>query len=140
MFVTNKATFSQRSHKLQCIIPVIEGLLPEKDEKDVLDLIFILTTWHAYAKLRLHTDHTLASFDALTRPLGATLRYFAGKFSDRFDTRELPKEIDARKRRITTNSNKGKTMKQKAPCGRVRFNLLTYKLHALGDYVNTIYQ
>ena len=119
---------------------MIEGLLSKKDEKDVLDLIFILATWHAYAKLRLHTDHTLASFNALTKPLGGALRHFAGKFSDRFDTRELPKEADARKRRATTNNSKGKQTKQQASRGKVRFNLLTYKLHALGDYADTIRQ
>jgi hypothetical protein len=127
----------------QCIIPVIEGLLPEEDEKVVLDLVFILTTWHAYAKLRLHTDHTLDSFDALTKPLGAALRHFAGKFSDGFDTKELPKEADVRKRRAAKGKAKGKatkSTKQKPSLGKVRFNLSTYKLHALGDYPNTIRQ
>jgi len=131
------------THISQCIIPVIEGLLPDKDEKDVLDLVFILATWHAYAKLRLHTDHTLNSFDSLTKPLGAALRHFAGKFSDRFDTKELPKEADARKRRAAKGKAKGKTSRtarQKASLGKVRFNLSTYKLHALGDYANTIRQ
>ena len=89
---------------------MIEGLLPEEDEKEVLDLIFILSTWHAYAKLRLHTDHTLASFDALTEPLGAALRHFAGEFSDRFDTKELPKEADAWRRRAA--KGKGKARQQ----------------------------
>ena len=120
---------------------MIEGLLPEKDEKDVLDLIFILATWHAYAKLRLHTDHTLDSFNSLTKPLGAALRHFAGKFSDRFDTKELPKETGARERRAVKNKTKGKTSRprgQKSSSGKVRFNLFTYKLHALGDYANTI--
>jgi hypothetical protein len=114
---------------------VIEGLLRKKDEKVVLDLVFILSTWHAYAKLRLHTDHTLASFDALTKPLGNALRHFGGKFSDGFDTKELPKEADARKRRAAT----GKT-NRKASHGKAKFNLSTYKLHALGDYANTIRQ
>jgi hypothetical protein len=129
------------AHRSQCIIPVLEGLLPEKDEKDVFDLIFILATWHSYAKLRLHTDHTLASFDALTKPLGAALRHFAGKFSNQFDTKELPKEADARKRRAAKGKDKGmasRSTKQGAPLGGARFNLSTYKLHALGDYANTI--
>ena len=130
----------QPVHRSQCIIPVIEGLLSEKDEKDVLDLIFILATWHAYAKLRLHTDHTLASFDTLTKPLGAALRHFAGKFSDRFDTKELPKEADARKRRAAQGKGKGKLTRRNTAPGKAKFNLSTYKLHALGDYANTIRQ
>ena len=128
------------AYRLQCIIPVIEGLLSEEDEKVVFDLIFILATWHAYAKLRLHTDHTLASFDALTKPLGAALHHFGGKFSDQFDTKELPKEADARKQRAAKGKDKGKSTNRKAPHGKVRFNLSTYKLHALGDYANTICQ
>ena len=83
---------------------MIEGLVPEEDEKEILDLIFILSTWHAYAKLRLHTDHTLASFDALTKPLGAALRNFAGEFSDCFNTKELPKGAGAWKPRAKTKA------------------------------------
>ena len=128
------------AYRLQCIIPVIEGLLSEEDEKVVFDLIFILATWHAYAKLQLHTNHTLASFDALTKPLGAALHHFGGKFSDQFNTKELPKEADARKRRAAKGKDKGKSTNRKAPCGKVNFNLSTYKLHALGDYANTIHQ
>jgi hypothetical protein len=43
----------------------------------------------------------------LTKPLGAALRHFAGKFSDRFDTKELPKEADARKRRAAKGKGQG---------------------------------
>ncbi|KAF9643821.1 hypothetical protein BDM02DRAFT_3103854, partial [Thelephora ganbajun] len=127
---------------LQCIILVIEGLLPQKDEKVVLDLTFILSTWHAYAKLQLHTDHMLASFNALMRPLGTALCHFGGKFSDLFDTKELPKEADAQKQRATTGKNKGKAsrFKERNTRGKMRFSLSTYKLHTLGDYPNTIRQ
>ena len=93
------------TYRLQCIIPVLEGLLDKKDEKFIFNLLFLLATWHAYAKLRLHTDHTLASFEALTKPLGTALCHFGGKFSDHFDTKELPKEADARKRREASNKN-----------------------------------
>ena len=120
---------------------MVEGLLSDEDEKVVLDLIFILATWHAYAKLRLHTDNTLASFDGLTRPLGLALRHFGGKFSEQFDTRELPKEAEARKRREATSKNQGKpSTKRKTASIQARFNLSTYKLHALGDYAETIRQ
>ena len=119
---------------------MIEGLLPtRKDEDEILDLIFVLATWHAYAKLRLHTDNTLASFDTLTKSLGAALRNFGGKFSDRFEAKELPKETDARKRRKASRKSQGNTSnKQKGSGTKVKFSLSTYKLHALGDYVDTI--
>lgn len=138
---------------MQCIIPVVEGLLPEKYEEHVLDLLFTLATWHAYAKLRLHTDNTLSSFERVTKALGAMLRYFGGKFSDSFEARELPKEAAARARRAAKNKNtstkgkgngkgkeneKGKGKQAGSSKKRVRFNLSTYKLHALGDYVETI--
>ena len=128
------------AYRLQCISPVIEGLLSEEDEKVVFDLIFILATWHAYAKLRLHTNHTLASFDVLTKPLRAALHHFGGKFSDQFNTKELPKEADAQKWRAAKEKDKSKSTNWKAPHGKVKFNLSTYKLHALGDYANTIHQ
>jgi hypothetical protein len=79
----------------------------------------------------------LASFEALTRPLGIALRYFGGQFSDKFDTRELPKEVDARKRREANDTNKGKPTNRRKDL-KVRFSLSTYKLHALGDYADTI--
>ena len=105
--MNNEVMCFQLAHRLQCIILVVESLLPEEDEKDILDLIFILSTWHAYAKLQLHTNHTLASFDALTGPLGAALHHFAGEFSDHFDTKELPKEADAQKRQAAKGKGKG---------------------------------
>jgi hypothetical protein len=117
---------------------VIEGLLSEEqDEKDIFDLIFTLATWHAYAKLCLHTDHTLTSFDRVTSSLGAGLRHFGGKLGDRFHTQELPKEAEARKRREAKKPGKT-TRKTGASSTKKRFNLSTYKLHALGDYPDTI--
>lgn len=91
---------------LQCIIPVIEGLLPEWLKKHVLDLLFLLATWHAYTKLWLHTNHTLDSFDKLTWPLGALIRHFGRKLSDSFPVKELPKEVAARQRRVAENLKK----------------------------------
>lgn len=120
---------------------MIEGLLPPKDEKFVLDLIFLLATWHSYAKLRLHTENTLTSFEALTKPIGVALRHFGGKFSAGFDTTELPKEADARRRREAAGKKQGGSTKKRKGVGhKVKFNLTTYKLHALGDYVSTIRQ
>jgi len=83
----------------------------------------------------------LASFEALTKPLGTALRHFGGKFSDHFDTKELPKKADARKRREASKKDQGRaSRKKKASRAKVRFNLSTYKLHALGDYANAIRQ
>ncbi|KAF9642144.1 hypothetical protein BDM02DRAFT_3062894, partial [Thelephora ganbajun] len=67
----------------------------KKHEKEILDTLFLLATWHAYAKLRLHTDHTLDLFEQLTRPLGEKIRLFAGKITKSFAVKELPKEAAA---------------------------------------------
>ena len=56
---------------LQCAMPAFEGLLPSTPhDKIVLNLLFDLACWHAYAKLQLHTDDTLDFFDSATITLG----------------------------------------------------------------------
>ena len=42
------------------------GLLLEPHNTLILNMLFELTTWHAYTKLRIHTTDTLALFDATT--------------------------------------------------------------------------
>jgi hypothetical protein len=117
---------------------------------------------HAYAKLRLHTDDTLESFEQLTAPLGEKLRLFAGKITQDFVVHELPKETAAKARRtaatLKQKITKGKEPAKKAPVKKstkgkqpakkgkgpekktISMSLLTYKLHALGDYAQTIRQ
>ena len=57
----------------------------------ILDLLFDLATWHAYAKLRVHTEQTLTSFDAV--------RKFQRTTCMTYRTTELPQEHAARGRR-----------------------------------------
>jgi len=160
-----------------------------------MDLLFLLCTWHACAKLRLHTSSTLQKLKNTTKALGKQIRYWVKKTCSAFETRNLPKEESARHRRRAAAvsqpnlSTKGKstasapkrgttkrrgrgrgrpagplkgrsaaglskapTSKEKksshalgkgeneAPVSKLRkiFNLCTYKLHALGDYVAAI--
>lgn len=131
----------------KCSLPVFEGLLPAKYDRMVQDLLFIFCTWHAYAKLRLHTASTLTGLKASTISLGQSLRDFAKKLCPNYDTRELPREEAARVRRKVNAANKAPAKKAKAAGkqptnGKVKksFNLSTYKLHALGDYVTAIWQ
>ncbi|KAF9455458.1 hypothetical protein BDZ94DRAFT_1278112, partial [Collybia nuda] len=86
-----------------------------------------------------------------TTALGQALRRFANITCKVFDTKELPREEAARgRRKVAVAARKGKG-KEKAPAdsagrkpkkkdGQLRklFNLCTYKLHALGDYVKSI--
>jgi hypothetical protein len=54
-------------------MPCFEGLFPPTAENVILDLLFMLATWHALAKLRMHTTSTLSFFDAVTKSLGKVL-------------------------------------------------------------------
>lgn len=120
----------------QCALPVLDGLLPAPHNDAILDLVFVMGCWHAYAKLRLHTELTLTSFDQLTADLGVLLRHFALVTSPAFNTMELPRESAARLRRTANNP-----AARPSGSGGARaksFNLTTYKIHALGDYPQTI--
>jgi hypothetical protein len=129
---------------LQCAMPVFEGLLPAPHDAIVLDLLFYLATWHAFAKMRLHTSTTLADFKAATTALGRALRSFASKTCKAFVTQDLPQEEAARGRRQAARAaragpaSSGAAQPTTAGPKKREFNLSTYKLHALGDYVNTI--
>ncbi|KAL5482917.1 hypothetical protein ACEPAI_9512 [Sanghuangporus weigelae] len=81
---------------LQCSIPVFEGMLRnEKHTKIILDLLFALNTWHALTKLHLHTDTTVRIFENATRDLGRQVWIFKKEIAG-YNTRELPKEVEAR--------------------------------------------
>lgn len=104
-----------------------------------MKLLYRTAEWHAFAKMRLHTDTTLKHLEDLTAELGKLMREFEHSICSHFQTFELPREVEARKRRedarqsgvdSTRASNPGKKSKT--------FNLFTYKWHALGDYVPTI--
>jgi len=118
---------------------VFEGLLQEPYNSIVMTLLYRTAEWHAFAKLRLHTESTLQHLERLTMELGQLMRKFRDTTQSAFATFELPKEAEARKRR--QNSGKGK---EKAAAGNASakkskiLNLFTYKWHALGDYVRAI--
>jgi hypothetical protein len=86
-------------HPYQCIIPVFDGLLPEPHNSSILRLLFTCAHWHGLAKLRLHTDSTLCILDETTVSIGTEFRAFTAKTCAAFDTRELSREVEARKRR-----------------------------------------
>jgi len=131
-------------------MPVFEGLLPAPFDNYVQDLLFDLAMWHAYAKLRMHTDTTLDSFEKATSSLGQQLRKFATKTCGAFRTKETPREEAARRRRAAAKkakASKSAPTSDSAPIDASEdeigpkqkvFNLFTYKIHALGDYVKTI--
>ncbi|RDB29792.1 hypothetical protein Hypma_014062 [Hypsizygus marmoreus] len=99
---------------LQCAIPVFEGLLPEPHNSKILRLLFHFAHWHGLAKLRMHSDKTLAIQDNETTILGNNFRVFQAEVCPSFQTRELAREAAARNRRsqgqgsLTERGKKGK--------------------------------
>ena len=125
---------------IQCAIPVFEGLLPGQHNNIVLDLLFDLTTWHTFAKLRVHTEQTLELFDAATNYLGCSTHKFERTTCQYYHTTELPQEHAAHGHHIAALSAKqGRAIPSAASRPKQKkLNLHTYKFHALGDYVDTI--
>ena len=64
-----------------------------------MDLLFELATWHALAKLHLHTESTVIALENSTTRLGIALRKFQSTICAEFETRDLPSEEAARGRR-----------------------------------------
>lgn len=91
---------------MKCAIPAFDGLLPEPHNTRIMRLLFSCSHWHGMAKLRMHTDATLAIFDELTVTLGAEFRFFASQTCSAFETCELQREKDARERRKEQKSKK----------------------------------
>lgn len=145
---------------LQCIIPVFESLLPAPHNELILDLLWDLATWHALAKLRLHTEETLLALEVTTVSVGQQLRKFVAETCESYIMTELPQEEAARGRRTAalkksqenvSSQSKGKsraphTAGNVATTGRStqrkiqKFNLSTSKLHSLGDIASAIQQ
>ena len=122
------------------MIPAFDGLFYEQDNRSISELLFLLATWHAYAKLRLHTDTTVGMLETVAKALCQALRRFATVTCPQYTTKELPREVNARikcqqaqatrgARANTTTSNAVKVK---------RFNLSTYKIHCIPDYPDAI--
>lgn len=124
----------------KCAIPVFEGLLPEPHNTIVLDLLFTLGHWHSLAKLRTHTDVTIQRLDELTSDLGYHLRRFESDTCSAYHTYELKREREARQRKQVRRQKNIDATTNSTSSGRLpkTFNLQTYKIHALGDYVEAI--
>ncbi|KAI0266031.1 hypothetical protein BGY98DRAFT_901678, partial [Russula aff. rugulosa BPL654] len=103
---------------LQCAIPAFECLLPKDDNDAVLDLLFLMATFHTYVKLRLHTDSTVESLELVTTALCQALRQFSTEVCPRYQTKELPREVAARVRWETLAKKKRKSSSHNEFCPR----------------------
>lgn len=121
-------------------MPVFDGLFSDPHNNTIQELLFTCAHWHAIAKLRMHTDHTLQILEDLTTKLGDQLRFFADVTCLNYSTVELPREAAARKRRESEKSQVNASFPETTHRTRRKktFNMNTYKHHALGDYVETI--
>ena len=99
--VSKRSNLAARDYKdlLQCAIPAFDYLLPKEHDSIVKDLLFEMATWHSLAKLRLHTDTTLKFLRGSTKRLGKDLRAFRAQVCSAYDTRDLPAEETAHRRR-----------------------------------------
>jgi len=123
---------------LQCAIPVFEGLFPTAHDTTMQTLLYRFAQWHALAKLRIHSESTLDFLEETFKILSRQLRKFRDTTCTAFNTVELPKEKAARRRRFTQGTEPhGVALESNGPRTR-RFNMSTYKFHAMGDYVPTI--
>ncbi|CAA7262243.1 unnamed protein product [Cyclocybe aegerita] len=122
---------------LQCSIPAFKDLLDEPYNTRLMKLLYHVAEWHAFAKLRQHTETTLTHLKGVTTELGKLLREFRDMSASEFTTYELPCETQARKRHEqrapNTHSTGSPGHKEKG------LNLFTYKWHALADYVRLIH-
>lgn len=120
-------------------MPVFEGLFPSDHDAIIQTLLYRFAQWHALAKLRLHSETTLTLLDKTFKRLSRQLRKFRDFTCAAFATLELPKEKAARERKVARersgadNANTGSGGRK----GK-KFNMNTYKFHAMGDYLHSI--
>jgi hypothetical protein len=123
---------------LQCAIPIFQGLFPPSHDATVQSLLYRFAEWHALAKLRLHSDSTLTFLEETFKKLSQQLRKFRTGTCAAIDTLELPKERAARQRRFDQRLGTHNVSPESTRPKAKKFNLNTYKFHAMGDYVRTI--
>jgi hypothetical protein len=113
----------------------MQGLLPSSRDTFITDLFYILVTYHALGKLRIHTEDTLRYWEVICHNLGNAVRIFCDAFCPLFETRETPREAAARARRVAKMSHSGQANSSR----RLKiFNVNTYKFHAIADGPATV--
>lgn len=136
-----KMTAHEYANMLECAPPCFEGLFGEWDD-EIQCLLFTLARWHSLAKLRLHTDSTLAQLRDVTVDFGNAIRTFQVGCCEAFDTRETEAEHQARisKARAAAASNSAGGANAEIDTTRQprKLNLNTFKFHSMGDYTATI--
>jgi hypothetical protein len=103
-----------------------------------MKLLYRTAEWHGFAKLRMHTQSTVNHLESLTNEFGHLMRRFRDVTCSQFETKELPRELEARRRtQVRAEASNSSGVR---PSGQrtKTLNLFTPKFHALGDYAHTI--
>ena len=77
---------------LQCSIPAFEGILDEPHNSRLMKLLYRTTEWHVFAKLRMHSDSTLAHLELLTKEFGLLTAMQIGRHVQRLECAQLVAE------------------------------------------------
>lgn len=125
---------------LQCAGPCFERLFPRSVDSQIQDLLFTMACWHAFAKLRLHTDYSLDVFRGLTTAFTRQIRHFATKVCPQFDTVETRFEraaiIRAEATKVKNKNSQASTQGRKQIAKH--FNINTPKFHSIVHYPDNI--
>ncbi|KAG2028759.1 hypothetical protein BDR03DRAFT_882737 [Suillus americanus] len=124
---------------LQIYLTIFEGLFPEEHDAIVQSLLYQFAQWHALTKLRMHSKTTLSILDVRFKKLSHQLRKFRNSTCAAFVTVKLPKEKTAHECNAA-HQHSGSNNPNAGSGGRKtkKFNLNTYKFHAMGDYLQSI--
>jgi hypothetical protein len=86
----------------------------------------------------MHSGSTITFLEETFKKLSHKLWKFRKYTCTAFDTVELPKEKAAHQQRAAQRSENCNTSQESSRAKFKKFNLLTYKFHAMGDYARTI--
>ncbi|KAG6825451.1 hypothetical protein H0H92_003666 [Tricholoma furcatifolium] len=143
--VSELKSFSALNYEdlLQCAGPCFDGLFCQTSrsvDRKVQDLLFALASWHASAKMRLHTDWSLKIFEGLTIKLTRQIHIFATQVCPKFETHQTPKESHARlSRKAKTAKSDAHNEAAEPAQQRLRtFNYDTPKMHSIVHYPRAI--
>ncbi|KAJ7588691.1 hypothetical protein C8J56DRAFT_785328, partial [Mycena floridula] len=125
---------------IQCTMPCFDCLFSHPYDAIIQDVIFTISFWHGYAKLRLHTESSLTMFDGSTKHFGSELRRFKRQVCVKFMTKATPQEKKREQRAVKrrAESRRKQGLEPEPARGnhvvKVEFSLSTSKLHSCGDY------
>ena len=131
-------------------MPCFKGLFGDKHEDSIQDVLFSMASFHAFSKLRMHSDDSLGVYHGLTIVFGQVMRHFTSTVCNELDALPLAKEAAAtasgqaktQARSQTRAQSHARSLSQdwkrsKSPQSKT-FNMFTFKWHTLGHYPSII--